>query len=142
MLAADSRNAADAYELLALPGTARHIDDVGMKYDHVIIDTPPILVFPDAMVWAKMADAVILTCKAGQTLTPDLREAKEKLAQINARVLGTVLSNVRVSHRYYRYGYDYYGSNGKQQKKSRRASAKLLLPLHESKDDSRDDVTT
>ena len=142
VLAADSRNAADAYELLALPGTARYIDDVGQKYDHVIIDTPPILAFPDAMLWAKMADAVILTCKAGQTLTPDLREAKEKLAQINARVLGTVLSNVRVSHRYYRYGYDYYGSNGKQQKKSRRASAKLLLPLHESKDDSRDDVTT
>jgi len=102
----------------------------------VIIDTPPVLSFPDALVWAKIADAVILTSLAGQTTAPDLKEAKEKLAQINVRVLGTVLSNVPVTHTYYRYGYHYYSQDGQRSKKPRQADTKLMLPLESGKDGS------
>jgi len=136
VLAADSRNVADAYVLLELPQTAHNIDTVSQKYDHVIIDTPPVLSFPDALVWAKIADAVILTSLAGQTTAPDLKEAKEKLAQINVRVLGTVLSNVPVTHTYYRYRYHYYSQDGQRSKKPRQADTKLMLPLQSSGDGS------
>ena len=129
VLAADSRNAADAYELLALPAVSQHINTISEKYDHVIIDSPPVLAFPDALVWAKMADAVILASFAGQTTAPDLREATEKLVQINVNVLGTVLSNVGVGDSYYRYGHNYYAQNARSRKNSKRAAAKLLLPM-------------
>jgi capsular exopolysaccharide synthesis family protein len=78
VLAADSRNAADAYELLSSPFTAQYISAISQKYDHVIIDSPPVLAFPDALLWARIADAVILASKAGQTTAPDLKQAKDK----------------------------------------------------------------
>jgi succinoglycan biosynthesis transport protein ExoP len=136
VLAADSRNATEAYELLALPTTAQHIDAVCQKYDHVIIDTPPVLAFPDALLWAKIADAVILTSYAGHTTTPDLKEVRERFNQINVRILGTVLSNVRVGHSYYRYGYNYYSQDAQRKRKSKRTDVKLLLPMQSNKDDN------
>jgi len=107
VLASDSHGGMDAYELIASPIARRRINELSEKYDHVIIDTPPVLVFPDALIWAKFGYAVILTSFAGKTTTPELREAKERLTRIDARVLGTVLSNVRVEESYSRRGYGY-----------------------------------
>jgi len=139
VLAADSHNADDAYELLASPLTAQYIAAISQKYEHVIIDTPPVLAFPDALLWAKIAaDAVILTSFAGHTTAPDLKEAKERIAQINVRVLGTILSNVRVGHSYYHYAYNYYSQNGQRRKKRERTNIKLLLPMHSKEDNISD----
>ncbi|HUW19278.1 MAG TPA: polysaccharide biosynthesis tyrosine autokinase [Sedimentisphaerales bacterium] len=133
VLPADSRNRADAYELLTLPLTTQRISTLSEKYDHVIIDTPPLLAFPDALVWAKIAGAVVLTSFAGQTTAPDLKEAKEKLGQINVTVLGIVLSNVPVGHGCYRYAYNYYTRNTRPGKNAKRVNAKLLLPMIDGK---------
>ena len=134
VLAADSRNADDAYDLLALPVVRQQINAAGKKYDHVIIDTPPVLAFPDALLLAKIADAVVLTSFAGQTTAPDLRKARERLAEINVKVLGTVMSNVRAGHSYYRYGYSYYAENVRSRKNAKRAGINLLLPMQSSED--------
>ena len=132
VLTADSRNASDGFELLSLPDVSKYLNLISAKYDHVIIDSPPVLAFPDALLWAKIADGVILTSFAGYTEEQDLREAVGRLAQIKVKVLGTVLSNVRLGHSYYRYGYN-YSANKAAAKNSRRKSGKtmLLLPAKE-----------
>jgi len=129
VIAADTRNTDDAFELLASSVTVQRLSEIGQGYDHVIIDTPPVLAFADALIWAKVADGVILTCFAGLTTSPDLKKAQERLAQINARVLGTVLGNVEVDDSYHPYGYGYYPRGGRSDAHAKRVKSKLLLPV-------------
>ncbi len=126
VLAADSQNGIDPYELLVLPTTALLIDDLAKRYDNIIIDTPPVLAFPDALIFAKIAGSVILASFAGHTSGPDLKETKDRLAQINVRILGTVMGNVHLGHTYYRYGYHYYAQGGRRGNNSRRRNPLLL----------------
>ena len=136
VLTADIRSSAGAFELLSSPRTAQLIETVSQNYEHVIIDTPPMLAFPDALIWARIGDAVIMTCFAGQTKTSDLKEAKKRLSQINVRLLGTVLSNVEASQSYYHYGYGYYGHYAKARRGTRRARRKMLLPMPSSQNNA------
>lgn len=129
VIAADTRNTDDAFELLASSVTVQRLSEIGQGYDHVIIDTPPVLAFADALIWAKVADGVILTSFAGQTTIPDLKKAQERLAQINARVLGTVLGNVEVDDSYHPYGYGYYPRGSRSDAHAKRVRSKLLLPV-------------
>jgi len=134
VLAADFHDAAGAYELLALPSTSKRINIISKKYDHVIIDTPPALVFPDALLWAKIGNAVILVSYAGHTTLPDLKEAKERLAQAKVKVLGTVLSSVQAEHSYYRHGHSYYAQNAESRDSARVSRRKLMFSMEESPD--------
>jgi len=134
VLPANSRNLADVYELLVSSTAAEQMERLGRDYDHVIVDTPPALAFPDALVWAKLADAVVLVGFAGQTTAPDFKETKERFARIRARVLGAILSNVPAEQGLYRCGYGYRDqappSAGRSSKK------KLLLPTSGPNEDA------
>ncbi|MDI6449697.1 polysaccharide biosynthesis tyrosine autokinase [Anaerobaca lacustris] len=128
VLAASSRCLADAYELLASSTAAQQIEKMSREYDHVIVDTPPVLAFPDAMVWAKLTDAVILVGFAGQTTAPDLAETKERFARIRAHVVGAILSNVRAEQGLCRYDYGYRIRSAPPMRQSAKQK-KLLLSI-------------
>ncbi|MEN6426537.1 MAG: polysaccharide biosynthesis tyrosine autokinase [Phycisphaerales bacterium] len=126
VLAANPRYLGDAYELLTSSTAAGQMERLAREYDHLIVDSPPTLAFPDALVWAKLTDAVILVSFAGQTTAPELKEAKERFARIRARILGAVLSNVPVDQGLYRYSYT-YRSRGPQPNRKGGKPKKMLL---------------
>ena len=132
VLASDFNSAADVYELLTLPSTSKLIKQISEKYDHVIIDTPPALGFPDALFWAKLGDAAILTTYAGHTTMPDLKEAKERLSQVGARILGTVLSSVQAVHSYYRHSHSYYAQSAQYRESAKLSRKKLMFSPDEN----------
>jgi capsular exopolysaccharide synthesis family protein len=135
VLPANSRSLADVYELLVSSTAADQVDRLSRDYDHVIIDTPPALAFPDALVWAKLTDAVVLVGFAGQTTVPDLKEAKERFGSIRARVVGAVLSNVPAEQSLYRYGQGYdYRPRGSGSVSPGGRQKKLLLSTPEAQD--------
>ena len=133
VLSMNGRNAAQALENLGNRQVGQRIHAISQNYDHVIIDTPPVLIAPDALLWARMADAVVICSLAGQTDGPDLAEAFERLSHTQVKILGNVLSNVSSEHNYYRYNYDYH-HNGSKAKTNGKAKQKnrLILALQEA----------
>jgi succinoglycan biosynthesis transport protein ExoP len=63
-------------------------------FDHVIIDTPPVVTFTDAAVVAPYVDGVVLVAKAGETPRKDAAQAQFLLGRVDSRILGTVLTHV------------------------------------------------
>jgi non-specific protein-tyrosine kinase len=64
--------------------------------DQVFFDTPPVVAVTDAAVLATKVDGVLLVVSAGTTRREYARTAVQRLEQINARLVGTVLTNVQM----------------------------------------------
>jgi len=132
VLTACSSRPSDTFKLIARQRTAKIINLISQRYDLVIIDSPPVLAVPDALLWAKMADAVVVTSFADHTEGPELRETLNRFALINVKVLGTVLNNVSLNYSYNSYGYGYCtgAASGRSRRTKRRRNA-VLLPMQE-----------
>lgn len=81
------------------------------EYDVVIIDSPPLLPVTDSLLLSQKVDGVIITAAANQTKKEVFKKGVEKLRQVNANILGTVLNKYPVGKSsYYSYqNYYYYG---------------------------------
>ncbi len=96
-----STNAAD---LFASEKFKALIADVRKKYDIIIVDTPPVLVVPDARIIAQCADAVLFTVLWDRTSHHQVEEALRMFHNSNQRVTGLVLSQINAK-RMKSYGY-------------------------------------
>jgi capsular exopolysaccharide synthesis family protein len=88
------------------------------EFDHIILDTPPVLGFADSIILSTNVEGVILVTLSGKTPKETLQRAKEALQQVNAKILGVVINRVNIQrsdygYYYYRYHY-YYGKEGKK----------------------------
>lgn len=136
VLTADFRNTSQAFELLVDLHKSGHIDKLSKHYDHIIIDTPPALAFPDAIIWGKIAGAAIIASFAGQTTAADLYETRERLIETKVNVLGTVLGNAPTNHNYYRHSRAYYSHLNREKKyrKSKNSTDRtMILPLRKER---------
>lgn len=93
------------------------IESMATRYDHIVVDTPPLGLVSDALIVAALADGVILVVRAEYTSRRGTLRSKEALHAVNARILGVVLNAVdRRRHQagYYGrgYGYGYGYGNG------------------------------
>lgn len=82
--------------------------------DMVIVDTPPIAAMTDATAIARHVDGVILAVRFGQTKRRVLDQAIDALKQVDARILGLVITDIgnrgnRYGNYYYNYRYGYSG---------------------------------
>ncbi|MCP3981349.1 MAG: CpsD/CapB family tyrosine-protein kinase [bacterium] len=83
---------ADPVELLNSDYARVLVSTLRKRYQHIIIDTPPIVPFADADVVGSMSDGVLIVARAGSTRRALLHQALE--AVTSTRVLGTVLNDV------------------------------------------------
>jgi non-specific protein-tyrosine kinase len=70
------------------------ISALSAEADQVLFDTPPVVAVTDAAVLASKVDGVLVVISAGKTRREYARTAVQRLQQINARVVGIVLTNV------------------------------------------------
>ena len=94
-------------EILASNRMKTVINELKEKYDYVLIDTPPVLPVTDSSVISSIADGTILLTAWNQITPAMAKEAKTRLEQAGAKIIGVVLNKVEVASKGYGYGYGY-----------------------------------
>lgn|GEM_PF-344299 len=83
------------------------------KHDMIIIDTPPVGQLTDGAILASIADGVILVAASGESNIEMTKRAKAALLQVNANIIGVVLTKINKTssgsyYKYYNYDKYYY----------------------------------
>ena len=117
------------------------------EYDHVIIDSPPVISVTDAVLLSVQTDAVLLIIRSGQTTTAHVRRTRNLLQSVKASLLGIVVNAADLSspdYYYYYYGpkYRYYGYSERGNKDRKKKVAENEEVGDDSKLPPQDDVTT
>ncbi|MBN8445155.1 MAG: polysaccharide biosynthesis tyrosine autokinase [Gammaproteobacteria bacterium] len=98
-------------ELLAHPRFLALLQELKGRYTKIIIDTPPVQAVSDALMIARLADAVVMVVKADHSRSGLIQNSLAKLIQSHAKLYGVVLNDldVKKAERYYgSYGYYQY----------------------------------
>ncbi|HEV2568142.1 GumC family protein [Sphingomonas sp.] len=94
-----------AAELLSGDRMFQLVRELESRYQHVIIDSPPILGLADAPLLSKTVEAVIFVVQAGEVAVRGLRSALARLRDVDAPIVGVILT--KFEDRYSEYGYGY-----------------------------------
>ena len=87
------------------------------EYDHIILDTSPVLAVADTLSIAPQVDASFILVRSGVTRKKALLRTREQMRRVNARVQGIIVNDVDLRlENYYtyskRYNYSYNATYG------------------------------
>ncbi len=77
------------------------ISQLRQVYDLIIIDSPPVLPVPDALVIGRCADGAVIASRYDISRFPQVERARHQLDSAGIAVLGTVINGMRHSESYY-----------------------------------------
>jgi succinoglycan biosynthesis transport protein ExoP len=89
-----------------LLGSRRYTDfiaSLGVHFDWVVLDTPPVMVVADSSIVAHQSSGVVFVVRADHTSRHAVRAAVEQLESANAHLLGSVLNRVDLVRNPYYY---------------------------------------
>ncbi len=95
----------DPVRLLSSDRLVSLLKVVGARFQHVIIDSPPVLAVTDATILSTFVNGVLLVVASGTTPKQGLVRTRRILATAGARVVGMVVTNLDSDSA----GYKYYG---------------------------------
>lgn len=100
----------NAAELLTGDRMRGLIDRLHEKYDHVIVDSPPVMGLADAPLIAGHVEGVIYAVESHGIRSTQVKTALGRLQAAHTRVFGAVLTKFEARKAHYGYGYEYgYG---------------------------------
>lgn len=100
----------NAAELLTGARLSVLIERLLTMYDHVVIDSPPVMGLADAPLIASRVEGVIYAVESHGIRSSVVKTALGRLASANSRVIGGVLTKFEARKAHYGYGYEYgYG---------------------------------
>lgn len=105
----------NAAELLTGNRLALLISRLQEQYDHVVIDSPPVMGLADALLIASRVEGVIYAVESHGIRSSMVTTALGRLRGASARIFGGVLTKFEARKAHYGYGYEYgysYGQKG------------------------------
>ena len=85
------------------------LEELGRRFDRVLLDSPPLQAVTDAVVLSRHTDGVVLVVKAGKTLREDVTRSARQVAGVDSVVVGVILNELDLDKRRDYYYYSYYG---------------------------------
>lgn len=100
-------------ELLSSVKLGYLVAELQERFDHIIIDSPPVIHVTDALIISPHVDGVVIVVKSNHTPREAVQRAKQALADVNAKIFGVVLNciDLNTESYYYNYKYAYYHSH-------------------------------
>lgn len=112
-------------EVLSSDKFSKFIKLLQEHYDHIILDGPPTLPVSDSCILGNKVDGVIMAVRADETKISASVEAVKRLSNLNANIVGAVLTIAEPQKMSYYgdhyYGENYYGEQNNSEKKSKAA---------------------
>lgn len=100
----------NAAELLTGDRLALLIERLHEHFDHVLIDSPPVMGLADAPLIASQVEGVVYAVESHGIRSTLVKTALARLASANAHIVGGVLTKFEARKAHYGYGYEYgYG---------------------------------
>lgn len=107
----------NAAELLTGERLSLLIDRLLERFDHVVIDAPPIMGLADAPLIASRVQGIVYVVESHGIRASLVKTALSRLSQARARILGIVLTKFESKKAHFGFGYDYGYSYGHAAKK-------------------------
>jgi capsular exopolysaccharide synthesis family protein len=101
-------------ELISSESMKELIRILSARYDHIIIDSPPLLFASDSVILSTLVDGVILVVRSNKSTRDAVHQSRHMLEGVGARVFGIVLNDIdfrRASNG--EYAYYPYANDGK-----------------------------
>lgn len=94
-------------ELLITPLFGEMLNQLSSQYDHILIDTSPILAVTDGIIISQHAGVNLLIARYAQTQMKELELTVNRFEQVGVKVNGVILNDIQRSSAGYGYGYGY-----------------------------------
>ena len=88
------------------------------RFDHIVIDSPPVMGLADAPLIASRVEGVVYAVESHGIRTTLVKTALHRLAAGNVRIFGGVLTKFEARKAHYGYGYEYGYGYGRHEAKS------------------------
>lgn len=102
------KNPSHPSEILNTGLFERMLDELKTQYDHIIIDTPPVLAVTDATIVSQFSDVNLVVVRFAKTNKKELELTLNRFLNADSQIHGVVLNDIQRSSGYgYNYSYDY-----------------------------------
>ncbi|NNH86637.1 polysaccharide biosynthesis tyrosine autokinase [Acinetobacter terrae] len=94
-------------ELLSSAKFAAMLEQLSPNYDHIIIDTPPVLAVTDGIIISQYAGVNLVIARYAKSQMKELELTLNRFEQVNVKVNGFILNDIQRGTGSYGYGYGY-----------------------------------
>jgi capsular exopolysaccharide synthesis family protein len=102
---AGGRNMTESTELLSSPRMLQILDRLRDRYDHIFLDTPPVITVTDPCILGALADETLLVVRLHKTPSEAVDRAKRLLRAANCDLAGVILTHMQYNVPKYLYRY-------------------------------------
>lgn len=106
------KNPTNPSELLSSAKFAAMLEQLTPMFDHIIIDTPPVLAVTDGIIISQYTGVNLVIARYAKTQMKELELTVNRFEQVGVKVNGIILNDIQRATGGYGYGYGYNYSYG------------------------------